>query len=453
MVDNNAVFKNTKTKNIKIDNNLVYESISAKYNECIKNSDIDPKLRPALEIIYHNEKYRLNPDGTTQITALDENDKFYNTDLAFYNSETHTVKVLADNFNEESGIYVGETISHELHHAKEAILRNSIPQEERNKIVREILLENIKNGESYKIVKSYENNEYSVMVSPVMSKRMSETYSKFIEDYILTDNQKTVSQLKKYYELKYNSKKADKIQIKELEIELKPVLDKLNKIIRDNPYYEPQEFSPFNIIANKKEKKRELLEYAIAISNRYKIYTEPEINTAIPKTDDYNRETVKESIASNIDSVDGNVALSISRDEIANMSAIQKLFASKSMSSNKDFLQYYYSKEELEARITGYEKKIEILKAQKEKASFIEKTKLRRLIYRNLAKIQIEKLNYENYHSKLQLRNHPHDFKLKLQASAINSRLFVLYQCNLLTMLSGHSLESIKQKLALGVTV
>ena len=405
----------------------LYNNIIDSYKDCIKNTGLNNELQPSLEIIYQNEIYTYNPDGTTEVKPLDKNEKINPQDLAYYNSENHVIRLFADNSLNRGQNEIKETLSHELYHAKEAVLRNSLPEADKKEIVKEVLIDNIKSGENIKIVKTYNGKDYTVMTSPVMSKKMAFQYADFAEKHLFNDDNTQLQKLTEYYNLKYNSNDSKKnmAKIKQLENELKPVLDDLDTILQNNKDYKQQSYSFFKFGANKKEQRKELLEYTIAVANRYNIYSEKDIHKEIPIVTNYNKKEVKDSISSNINAVDGNAALSEERKQISDKNFLQKLFSFRNLNDNDEFLQYYYSEEELSARKTGYAKKIEILEEQKKNVSFLEKFKINKQIKKIKKIIKLEQLSYENYCVKQKLRNNPNDVLLAVVCATTNTRVIL----------------------------
>ena len=405
-------FRGRSKKEKNIDKEVLYKQIEDSYDKSFSESGIKQEFRPNLEIQYKDEIYIIDSKGNVEIKKVTPEEEWNQLDLAYYNSDRNAVRFYAEQYVNGTCRSIDETLSHELYHAKEAILRNSIPQQDRNELVKEILTEHIKNGEAHTIIKSYDGKEYRTMISPVMSHKMSKQYADFAQRQLFDDKGELLAKLEEYYDVKYENKNPNNnVRLKELENELKDVLGELKTIQKNNRDYKPQNHHSLRFWKNKEEKEKELLSYTISVESRYQEFRKKEIN--IPENPSYNKEEVKKSINSNMNAVEGNVALENARKRLAASTSFERNKAKAD--ENKTFLQYYYSEEELIARKEGYTRRLDELKQQREKGNFINKIRTTREILDVRRAIFLEELNYENYKVMQELRNNPNNLGLRLK--------------------------------------
>ncbi len=442
--DNSKVTPALNNENciIPADKEEIYNKISDLYDEAFSQSGIASEYKPALSIALSNEICTINPDGSKEIHTAKDNEKMGAFDNASYTSETHTIAFNGENFKDLNTDKINETLTHELYHAKVSVERNSIPKEARKEIVHEILTENIINrAERTSIVRSYDDGNYKTMSSPVMPEKMAAQYNDFAQKTLFNDDTALLDNMKEYYELKYgenssNKSSSDKKRMKELEKELSPVLSELDKIkkdnkscawthifselfsSKDNEVYIPQDVHWLKIWENDKECEKELLNYTISIESRYHLYKENEISSDIlPENKKFDKEKAKTAIKDNIDASEGYEILNKTR-KLEEDSIRSKLFGNKNDKETENFLNYYYSKEEMEAREEGYNAIISSKREQlrDKKVSKSEKKELMKEI-QNIKKMKrLEKVNYENHKAQTALRNNPNDKELQKKA-------------------------------------
>ena len=406
---NNSVFE------IEVDEeqkNEMYKTIADEFKTAFDESGIEPKNRPDFEIVYRDEIYTIKPDNTVEIKKKDSDTGINTTDLAVYNSDNHVIKVYANQYLSGACRNIGSTIRHELHHTKEAILRNSIPESDRKQLVKEILSEKILNNEAHNIIRTYDGENFKTMISPVMSNKMAKEYVDFADKHLYNDDKKLLNKMEEYYNLKYSANPTkDKDRISELKNELSPVLKDLDLILLKNPGYIPQNYHNVFFWKNIAEREKELLAYTISVESRYHYFKEKDINLDLPVKTDYNKDEVKQSISGNINAVEGNVVLENSRKSETKKS----IFSSFDVTSN-EYLQYYYSDEEFAARKDEYKFKLNVLKeSEKQAQTLADKKEIQKEIKELKNVIKFEELNYEDFKVKQAIRQNPNDFGLKLK--------------------------------------
>ena len=419
-------------KPLKIKREDLNKEITELYNKSCSELEIQEDLKPVLKIVYENEIYTIFPDGTEEITKSKTPIIHNEGDMGSYDSDEHVITFYANSYINRICNNLSTLIRHELYHAKEAIKRNSIPQEDRNEIVKEALLENIQSGEAPTILMSEYDGTYKTMISPIFDEKTSKDFSAFAEQNLFSDDPQTLEKLKEYYELKYeNPKKKNKKKLRKLETELADILTQLQNIKKNNRQYKSQNHSFLHFIRNEKEKDKELLAYSISIASKYQLFRKKEINKELPTIYDYDKKEIKSSIKANIDSVEGNIVLEIHRKNK------RKKLENKEKALNlpsDEYYQYLYSKEEFEARKCASNMRIANLSHNMQKCNFIKKQKLKSQIKEIRRKEILDEYNYQLYHLAQEERKKPNDIKIKIKikilsikARNINNPFFSLF--------------------------
>ena len=138
----------------------------------------------------------------------------------------------------------------------------------------------------------------------------------------------------------------------------------------------------------------------------------------MPPITNYDRNSVKNSISSNINAVEGNEALVLTRkaeQSKKKYNIFKAMNPNMSPAERNAYLQYFYSEEELMARKQGYTRQITKLEEQLKTANSKEAKKIKKEIKNNKDAIKIEEAHYENYKAIQAVRNNPSDFSLKMK--------------------------------------
>ena len=125
-------------------------------------------------------------------------------------------------------------------------------------------------------------------------------------------------------------------------------MQELQTIKSNNKSYKSQNHSLFRFRKNDIEKDKELLAYSISIASKYHLFRKKEIGKNLPLNKNYDRNKIKSSIKANIDSVEGNAVLETYRNNK------QKNKNFRSYLPSDEYYQYFYSKEEYDARNETY---------------------------------------------------------------------------------------------------
>ena len=352
-----------------------YEEITDSFKAAVKYSNIAENQAPTLEIHNKNEIFILKPDGTSEIKTVDASQQEAVCDHAKYDSDNHIIKYYAQNCQNPK-----EVLTHETYHVQQAILRNSIPEEDKADIVKEIILDGINKRTKSYIIKTYDGEDYTTMQTPNMSKKKAKKFCAFAQKYLFNSDTKLLEEMKEYEKLKYSNKDNNNPRLNELETELADVINALDTSGLNSKKY---------------------LEYAIATETRYHNFKKKDINLDIPVNKNYDREQVKKSISANIDASEGNIAYSLKRKATnENLNASHHKFKKLAGEEAAAYHQYLYNEEEFMARQTSYKVELDDLSAEMKKQP---KTKNAETLSLEKDKKDVEfkmqnnQLNYEYY--------------------------------------------------------
>lgn len=224
-----------------------------------------------------------------------------------YTKDNHTITV-------QTGAYRGggygsleEIVSHEALHAKMAIYRSSLPVEESQAIIKEVLRDRIINGEPEQILHKGSILGPDMMDAPKMSPKMRKDFLRWADEFIFAKGDKAES------------------------------ASKLNKLLDLNPEFVSQNGG------TRKAALKVLQNYVTSHQNRYKCFSNSKIKdieslTLTPEQHKIAVESLKEYVAC----VEGNAR---------NGGFLTNVFGADS----KTFNQYQLSPEEIMARNTAAE--------------------------------------------------------------------------------------------------
>lgn len=371
------------------------------YDELCNKVQISAENRPKLELEYKDKLYTIGDNGEILISDMKEDDKTADTTNGYYTSEKNTIRINANQYNfssydkygnyyEENSAYtinnykkISEVIAHELEHANSAIIRNSIPEEQRKELVKEILLEKIKTGnESNCIIRTTDGSEHTMMIKPQMYLSERKDFAEIANKHLFSDTGELSSKMNEYYELKYkteNKSEKEINKIEELEFELYPLLKDIDDFISAHPNYTSNNYHAILAYKNKNENKKELLNYAIAIEERYQYFKTPEFEVETEELNNCDLMNVKKLISDNIEATEGNAILysPVENKNIRNWFQLAKIC----LNGDDDYEQYFFGSEEVNARINAYQAQIDILSENK-KENKAEIKKLEKTIKR-----------------------------------------------------------------------
>lgn len=239
-----------------------------------------------------------------------------------------------------------EIATHEALHAKMAILRNSLSKEEAALIMKQELRNRIINGEPEQIIVQggFLGNE--TMQAPKMSTQMRQEFLQFADDFLYKGDEIYTQINERNDAFRIIKKGINKgvahenlipiaEKIKDAETKLAPILDRLNKMLDNNPDF---------IIQNggtRSESLNVLLKYIISHEVRFKSFSDPSIKglKQIPLTPEEHQQAAK-SLVGILETAEGNSA-----------AGGLKIFGP----TQAEFNQYQFSYEELMARNTAIE--------------------------------------------------------------------------------------------------
>lgn len=105
-----------------------------------------------------------------------------------YISKQHTITINEKSYKE--GVFdLPDVIKHETTHAKEAILRQRLPQEDKERLAAEFLLDKIQNGEKEKIITDADFAGASTVKPPKLNSQMKADFSKLAQEKLYTTTQ------------------------------------------------------------------------------------------------------------------------------------------------------------------------------------------------------------------------------------------------------------------------
>lgn len=369
------------------------------YNEAFDKLGVPKEQRPKLNIAKASEKH----GGS-------------------YSKYKHELE-----FNPESykaGTFeVEDVMMHEATHCKEALLRAGIPQERANQVVKEQLISRVMNGESEQVVVKGSFMGADMMTPPKMSAKMKNEFIEFAKNDLYTGEMNSdLASYSNVLDLKINPVKSNPVsnmRVVEKQQKVQPFVDKITKLIADNPDFVSQYGSEEIAFL-------ELTRYSVSHNVRYSIFTDVKINKGSSWAPDYIKvpelsgeklAEAEQSLIDNITTIEGN----------GRMSGFNGIFA-----GGKDFNQYQFSPEEVLAQKNGnnfvIEKFADKIQKMKEAGSINPKEEARLTTAIEKAKLVIEykTKGLEYYKHYTEMINNPNDKKLAEMVSALERELNVL---------------------------
>ena len=291
-----------------LDTKIVKETLLKAYNNGCKEHSISDKNSPKIEVSYKDKLYTIE-NGQVSSSRLPRgyerlNEKMYGS----YDTETHKIKISADNCKNEWRL--SRTISHELYHSKEAIIRNSIPQAEREKIVKEVLIDNVFKGDNEFVIISYDRETFdeTVMPYPQYSPAQRRILAKVAKEHLFAEDDSLARKMEDYCQLKYSEKSLTTKQeqkLKQLNIELTNILSPIKKLSSVSHFVKDETLRQKLSLAQE----HTLLQYLISVENRYQYFKRNDHPFEQKELSWFDKKVLYKSFKSNIQSVEGNVAL------------------------------------------------------------------------------------------------------------------------------------------------
>ena len=330
-------------------------------------------------------------------------------------------------FNPESykaGTFeVEDVMMHEATHCKEALLRAGIPQERANQIVKEQLISRVMNGESEQVVVKGTIIGADMMTPPKMSAKMKNEFIEFAKNDLYTGEiNSDLASYSNVLDLKINpvrSNPVSNMRVAEKQQKVQPFVDKISKLIADNPDFVSQYGSEEKAVL-------ELTRYSVSHNVRDSIFTDVKINKGSSWAPDYIKvpelsgeklAEAEQSLIDNITTIEGN----------GRMSGVNGIFA-----GGKDFNQYQFSPEEVLAQKNGnnfvIEKFADKIQKMKEAGTINPEEEARLTTAIEKAKLVIEYktkgLEYYKYYT--EMINNPNNKELTETVKNLERELNVL---------------------------
>ncbi len=331
------------------------------------------------------------------------------------------------NFNPESykaGTFeVEDVMMHEATHCKEALLRAGIPKDRASQIVKEQLISRVMNGESEQVVVKGSFLGADMMTPPKMSAKMKNEFIEFAKNDLYKGEMN--SDLAVYSNVLENKVKphhtipVNPAELAEKQQKVQPLVDKISKLIADNPDFVSQYGSEEKAVL-------ELTRYSVSHNVRYSFFSDVKINKGSSWAPDYVKvpelsgeklAEAEQSLIDNITTIEGN----------GRMSGFNGMFA-----TGKDFNQYQFSPEEVLAQKNGnnfvIEKFADKIQKMKEAGSINpnEEARLATAIKKAKLVIEYKTKGLEYYKHYTEMINNPNDKKLAEMVSALERELNVL---------------------------
>jgi len=311
------------------------------------------------------------------------------------------------NFNPESyrsGVSeMADVMMHEATHCKEALLRARLPKDKANQIVKDQLINRILNGESEEIILNGGFIAPEMMTPPKMSPKMKTEFSKLAKEYFYTGDSDFASNLLSYVDMSYCKKSGsplfDATKFSKSQKELQPLLNKLQKIINDNPDFTAQ-------YSSADEALNVLSKYSLSHSTRYNAFTDTSVRGLknLPELSASELAEAEKSLVDIIASIEGNARISGFNGATA---------------GRKGFNQYQFSPEEVLAQQKGNKFLINELTAKMSKMknagtlSGTDEAFITKLIEKANLTIEYKTKGANYYESYTSLINNPSDVSLK----------------------------------------
>jgi len=376
----------------------------------------DEQIKTELEALYNEAFDRLNvpkenrPNLEFEVKSAEHG--------GCYGKNEHTIK-----FNPEayrSGVMdIEDVIMHEATHCKEALLRAGIPQDKVDIIVRDELINRLRNGESEQIIKGGNIFGPDMMEPPKMSQAMKEDFAEFaLNELYKRDN--NLYKIFKDYDTQTLMKTSKNFKPEEYEAAKEaaaPILEKLRALMAKHPDFAKQ-------YSSEQEALDALMGYAQSHNFRYQVFTDVKINgSGNPYSPKYldieplsseDLAHAEQSLVDYITTIEGN-----------GRTSGFKIFGP----TEAEFNQYQFSPEEVLAQKNGNNFLIEKMTAKMEamrkagELSAEDEAYLTQIIEKAKNVIEYKTKGLEYYKKYTELINNPNNQELKAAVDAMANEL------------------------------
>ena len=235
-----------------------------------------------------------------------------------------------------AGLFELENVlAHEGTHFEEALLRSRLDSSVVTEAAKKKLISRIYKGEADEII--YQSSFFgsSSVKTPKLSEKMKKEFEEFAVNNLYTDDFDLQNSIMKL--IKNGTKANDEAQ--------KKLLDKIMKLINDNPDFISQ-------YSSKEEAVEMLLKYSKSHNIRFLIMTQkPKIDfSKLPKLSSEEQKRALESLDGSLETVEGNL----------------RIGGFKIFSTQEEFNNYQFSREEVLAQLKGNDFSIKKLKSKLE---------------------------------------------------------------------------------------
>lgn len=412
-----GIFPELKPRVIIVDS-LQYaeeEEINKKFKEALGNDDLD------LDIFKDSKKTPSEMSRNEFIntvskqTGLSKKDveKVMQTDngkdKGFYSSADNTITFYTKGYRDGSDTIEG-TILHELYHAKEAIIRSSFPQEQRDEIVKSELLSRLQTGESRNVFKQYPSDDdmsSAMMTVPVIDQKTRNELSDFAQENLFTDDWTLYEKMQKYSEL-LEQEKPDEEELNRAKADLGGLAEQIEEIASKGKVYKDDPTLLQAVFGlNKKEKTKLLFDYMLSTEFRYQYFRQKEIKeVSTAKNAHEYRDMAQKSISEHIGSTQANYAMVVARQ-------------SKKKTGDALYWEYYSSREEVYARLNAEKREVEMLKIKYANSigntSPDELKKLKKQLKEKKQQFKEDYKLYKFFEIEDKFKANPKDIKLRLK--------------------------------------
>lgn len=413
----------------------ISNALSEEFNNSCKKYGITEETKPKVELEYAGKLYSIDKNGEVTSSNLPRNYDSINAN-GMYDSETHVIKINGNLCGDV--VLVKETIAHEMYHAKEAIIKNSLPQDVRDEATKKALLNYVNKGDNISIIRYYDENtnEYKMMESPILCKPHKSKFIDFCNENLFSKDDLLGKELEEYYHLKYELKEKDRSpkqnkRLEKLSSKYQEIISSVEKLNKDGLVHKNSANSLFN---KNKSTEKVLFAYVVSLENRYQYFREQEQHHAVRALTDEEISNASKYISANIQSVEGNQTFIQYQQKAENTTNI-----SKNLIANirKDEFNIYYNSEEefyarknaIKTRINEIDKAIEKINSTEDNSSFKQKH-VQLKILKSQKKILKSRLSRDNLAYKI------HSLKIKARNNPDNTLLGLVFDVSKILLLT-----------------
>ena len=336
------------------------EEITKKFKDALPEKDID------LDIFANSKKQPKDMSHSEFVSYVSKQTKTSKKDIekiiqtgngkdkGFYSSVDNTITYYTDGYRKGRET-IEETILHELYHAREAIVRSALPQEDRDDIVKDELITRLTQKESRNVFKQFpsdDNMASAMMTVPIFDDSTRVKLTSFAQNNLFTNDWSLHEKMQRYSEL-LEQDKPDEEELAKAKADLGGLAEQIEEISQKSKVYkENPTLLQAALGLNKKEKNKLLFNYMMSIEFRYQYFREKEIDS-VPTTEkakEY-RDIAKKSMNDHIGSTQATYAMNIARQ-------------TNKRTGDELYWEYYTSREEVGARLESEKREVKLLKTK-----------------------------------------------------------------------------------------